>query len=106
MGARSSVDEEACSSQTSEKRAEIGDVVFATHAALVDETPTKLGRALLETARTPPRGRPRASPKRALVDSANAIRKIFKSSTALKGGGTHDARPGVGIVLRWRRQVR
>lgn len=94
-GARSSVDEEACSSQTSEKRAEIGDVVFATHAALVDETPTKLGRALLETARTPPRGRPRASPKRALVDSANAIRKIFKSSTALKGGGTHDARPGV-----------
>lgn len=90
-----SADEEACSSPTSEKRAEVGDVVFATHAALVDETPTKLGRALLETARTPPRGRPRASPKRALVDSANAIRKIFKSSTALKGGGTHDARPGV-----------
>ena len=93
-GARSSADEEPCSSQTSE-RAEVGDVVFATHAALVDEAPTKLGRALLETARTPPRGRPRASPKRALVDSANAIRKIFKSSTALKGGGTHDARPGV-----------
>ena len=90
-----SADEEACSSPTSEKRAEVGDVVFATHAALVDETPTKLGRALLETARTPPRGRPRASPKRALVDSANAIRKIFESSTALKGGGTHDARPGV-----------
>ena len=90
-----SADEEACSIPTSEKRAEVGDVVFATHAALVDETPTKLGRALLETARTPPRGRPRASPKRALVDSANAIRKIFKSSTALKGGGTHDARPGV-----------
>ena len=92
--ASSRTNDEMSSSQTSE-RVEMGDVVFATHAALVDETPTKLGRALLETARTPPRGRFGVSPKKVLANSAEAIRKIFKSPTTPKGGGTHDARSGV-----------
>jgi len=92
--ARSRTDDEMSSSQTSE-RAEMEDVVFATHAALVDETPTKLGRALLETARTPPGGRFGVSPKKVLVRSGEAIRRIFKSPTTPRGGGTHDARPGV-----------
>jgi hypothetical protein len=76
---------------------EEADEVFSTHAALLDETPTKLGRALLETRpESPERGRfILPSPKRIMQSPVRAVRRFLGSPKTLKGGGSHDARSGV-----------
>ena len=73
------------------------DVVFSTHAALSDETPTKLGRALLETVtKSPKRGRlALPSPKRIIASPVRAVRKLLGTPKTPKGGGSHDPRSGV-----------
>ena len=71
--------------------------VFSTHSALSDETPTKLGRALLETVtKSPKRGRlALPSPKRIIASPVRAVRKLLGTPKTPKGGGSHDPRSGV-----------
>ena len=74
---------------------EDSDVVFSTHAALSDESATRLGRALMDVSTSPARSPLRFSPRRALTSPLGLVRGLLGMPKSPETVGTRRARPGV-----------